>query len=142
MTSPAHYNALAILSYNRYPIAHEDLSGLNLPSAHFIGSLFYMCNFSDANITGGRIDGVLDKCKMHRCRMGDVEVGRRPSLTHLEKISSLSYTKDGRFLATVTETGILRIWDLNNYKCFFDFSHEEQGRQLLMSHFLAIATLC
>lgn len=124
-SNAAPYNAVSILSYLNYPICEQDLTGMKLPNAHFVDTLFYMSDLSNANLDGVRMDGVsLNGCRMHHSEMEGVEVGRRPSLDHPEEVSKLSCTKDGRFLATCTVNGTVRIWDLLDYQCLFNFSTE------------------
>lgn len=119
----ASYNALHILSYNNYPFIKQDLRNLQIPKAQLIGTLLYMCDLSNSNLKDVKMEKVsLSGCKMRGCIMEGVEVDRRPSLNHPEKVTKLSPTEDGHFLATCTEDGGVRIWNLLNYQCLFDFS--------------------
>lgn len=129
--NPASYNAIHILSSNDFPLVNLDLRKLQLPGAHLVGTLLYMSDLSDSNLTDVRMGRVsLIGCKMHRCIMEKVEIDRKPSLNHPENVTRLSPTKNGHFLATCTDIGRVRIWNLNECQCLFDFSTVISARGL------------
>jgi WD40 repeat protein/serine/threonine protein kinase len=106
-------NSMTILNFARVSFSHEDLHGVHIGGALLNGGVFDGTNLKGADLTGCDLKGAwLSNANFSGANLTDVNFGQLPYLAHQASVRCLSYSRDGRLLATGAGNQVY-IWDVS-----------------------------
>jgi WD40 repeat protein/serine/threonine protein kinase len=109
-------NSMTILNFHGVSFSNQDLHGVHIRGARLSGGVFDGTNLKGADLTGCELKGAwLSHADLSGANLTDVNLGQLPYLQHEASVECVSYSRDGRFLATGAANHVY-IWDASTSK--------------------------
>ncbi|WP_341761068.1 pentapeptide repeat-containing protein [Candidatus Tisiphia endosymbiont of Thecophora atra] len=110
-------NSITLLVASQYSFSGEDLSNISIKGANIRNGIFQYVDFSNADLTEVNLTNTnLVGAKFIGTNMTDIKLSIHPDLEHNAPVYCLSYSPDGKYLASGSNDKIVRIWDAKNGK--------------------------
>ncbi|CAD8193283.1 unnamed protein product [Paramecium pentaurelia] len=124
--SRAASNIIYLLSQMDIYLGSQKFDSIQLADTNISGLSFFESDLSRSkckNVT-------INSCNFNQCNLSDifwddVICKEQPFLTGQESCyQTLSFSPDGKYLVSLGESGILKLWDPSNYKFLQDIAHD------------------
>ncbi|WP_342267925.1 pentapeptide repeat-containing protein [Candidatus Tisiphia endosymbiont of Empis tessellata] len=110
-------NSITLLIAAQYSFSGEDLSNISIKGANIRNGIFQYVDFSNADLTEVNLTNTnLVGAKFIGTNMTDIKLSIHPDLEHNAPVYCLSYSPDGKYLASGSTDNTVKIWDAKNGK--------------------------
>ncbi|WP_375330738.1 NACHT and WD40 repeat domain-containing protein [Candidatus Tisiphia endosymbiont of Oplodontha viridula] len=108
-------NSITLLVAAQYSFSGEDLSNIAIKGANIRNGIFQYVDFSNADLTGVNLTNAnLVGAKFINSNMSNTQLSRCSDLVHTAMVSCISYSPDGKYLASGSWDDTVRIWNAEN----------------------------
>ncbi|KAG0292992.1 hypothetical protein BGZ96_003448 [Linnemannia gamsii] len=109
-------NAITILVKAGVPFNNADLRGIRVPGADLSGGEFDSAQLQEADLTGVNLTRTwIRQADLSKAQMEEVKFGELPYLEEDNRVTSVAYSVDGKFLAVGLYSGNINIYNTANW---------------------------
>ena len=122
-------NCVTVLVSARHSFAGQDLSNVNIKGANLKNGVFSGANFSGANLNQTNLTNIqASHALFHQTELHGAKIGILPALQgHTDSVSSVSFSHDGKYLASGSHDNTVKIWEVQKNKCISTLKGHTSG---------------
>ena len=111
-------NSITILVAARYSFTCQDLSNINIRGANIQNGIFSGADFSGADLSYINLRNIqANDAKFVKTNLKAAKFGVLPDLQHPSSVSDVSFSHDGKYIASGSSDGKVRIWAVETSTC-------------------------
>ena len=111
-------NSIIILVAAHYSFTCQDLSNVNIRGSNIQNGIFSGVDFSGADLSYTNLRNIqADHVKFVKTNLNAAKFGVFPQFLHPSEVYSVSFSSNGKYIASGSLDSTVKIWDVQTSKC-------------------------